>query len=211
MPRAWAVAGLEVRRTGAAWSRVGSGPIPAESWQVGTAPTTAASPPTGFARRAAGHPAALGPARMVVLALPRSASRLTRPISTVSRAAVVSPINPQYATHAPAFTQAKAEPPCRHSATGQARSKSSGPVYRRPHRWPAYRRPAHCRPAHRVTPIVSAPHLNRVRKRCRTISYTISVVTVFTEPVKRSMPGARGAMLCTGLSDLGLMVPRNGA
>jgi hypothetical protein len=60
------------------------------------------------------------------------------------------------------------------------------------------KRPAYPWPAYWTAPIVSGLHLNRVRKRCRTISYTICVVTVFTEPVKRSMPALRGPTLCFG-------------
>ena len=50
----------------------------------------------------------------------------------------------------------------------------------------------------KTAPIVAVLHLNRVRKRCRTISYTNSVVTVFPERVKRSVPGAYGRPVLIG-------------
>ena len=65
-------------------------------------------------------------------------------------------------------------------------------------------------PVRRAAPIVAALHLDRVRKRCRTISYTISVVTVFPERVKRSVPGADGRHAMVRQATYGSWCPETG-
>lgn len=49
----------------------------------------------------------------------------------------------------------------------------------------------------KTAPIVSAHNLSRVRKTCRTISYTICVVTVFKDGVKRTMSPVPLALIWT--------------
>src|ERR1700734_1567154 len=61
-----------------------------------------------------------------------------------------------------------------------------------------------------TAPIVAVPHLNRVRKRCRTISYTITVVTVCKERVKRSVPGTRRRRFARGTATYGPWCPETG-
>ena len=69
----------------------------------------------------------------------------------------------------------------------------------------------------KTAPIVAALYLSRVRKACRTISYTICVVTVFTDGVKRTMSPVLLALIWTWRrktapypGDFGCMVLRNG-
>ena len=131
----------------------------------------------GSVRWAAGHPSE-GDFALLQSTI-RSAAR---PLSTQSRTAavVVSPIHPQCRNPSASLYKAKAEPPCRHLATSQGSLQSSG-------RHTGARRAA--------APIVSALHLNRVLKPCRTISYTICVVTVFQERFKRAVLGAYGRLV----------------
>ena len=160
----------------AAWRQAGFAPTPGVSSPAETVRMRAVWRRAASVRRAAAHPSE---GDFVPL---QSTIRSARPPSTQSRTAavVVSPIHPQCATRAPAFTG-------KSRASLSPFSDKLGSLLVKWPRIPAAGVPM---PAYRAAPIVSAPHLNRVRKRCRTISYTICVVTVFNERVKRVALGA---------------------
>ena len=162
--------------------QVGFAPTRRVSWPAEAVRMRAAWQRAGSVRWAAGHPSE-GDFALLQSTI-RSAAR---PLSTQSRTAavVVSPIHPQCRNPSASLYKAKAEPPCRHSATSWLAAV----------KWPACRAAGMPTTGMPATPIVSAPHLNRVRKRCRTISYTICVVTVFNERVKRVALGAYGRLM----------------
>jgi hypothetical protein len=171
---------LQAAHPRAASRRVGFAPVPGVLWPAEAVRMRAVWRPAGSVRRAAGHPSEGDFAPL------QSTIRPARPLSTQSRTAavVVSPIHPQCASRAPAFTgKSRATLSPFSDKSGSLQSVAGVPAGGVPTAGTPDR------------PIVSAPHLNRVRKPCRTISYTICVVTVSRERVKRAALGAYGRLV----------------